>query len=156
MKNLLSALVLLLLLHVTFIQDATAQMDLETMQEVFEDMADNVKKDGNSFEIQYKGLVLLAITDPASNRMRIILPIVEVKELKKKQLAECMEANFDRALDVKYALYNEVVWSVFAHPLEELTEEQLEDAVNQVYNAGVTFGGSYTSTNLVFGGGSEE
>lgn len=126
------------------------------MEEVFEDVADNVKKDGNSFEIQYKGLVMLCITDPKSNRMRIILPIVEEKDLKKKQLEECMEANFDRALDVKYALYNEVVWSVFAHPLEELTEEQLADAVDQVYNAAVTFGGSYTSTNLVFGGGSND
>ena len=64
-----------------------------------------------------------------------------------------MEANFDRALDAKYAIANGVLWSVFAHPLKELTKEQTIDAFNQVRNLVYNYGSSYTSTDILFGGG---
>ena len=63
-----------------------------------------------------------------------------------------MVANFHSALDVKYALSDEIIWSVYVHPLKELSEEQVADAVKQVYTAAKTFGSSYSSTNLVFPG----
>ncbi len=67
-----------------------------------------------------------------------------------------MEANFHSALDVKYAISNDIVWSIFVHPLAELSEDQVEDAINQIFFSVVTFGTTYTSTNLTFPGSSEE
>ena len=64
-----------------------------------------------------------------------------------------LEANFDRALDAKYSIYQDVVWSVYTHPLGELTVEQFKDALNQVARLSQNFGGSYTSTDWIFGDG---
>ncbi|MEM7382181.1 MAG: hypothetical protein AAF361_13425, partial [Bacteroidota bacterium] len=87
-------------------------------------------------------------------RMRIISPIVEREQLEEDQLLNALVANFHSALDVKYALSDEIIWSVFAHPLKELSEHQVLDAIEQVYLAALTFGTSYSSTNLVFPGNS--
>jgi len=65
-------------------------------------------------------------------------------------MLECMEANFHTALDSKYAISNNILWSAFIHPLKELTERQLIDAVSQVYSAARTFGSSYSSGALSF------
>ena len=77
--------------------------------------------------------------------------VIHQDKLKKNQFIELLEAQFDRALDVKYAISNEVLWSAFIHPLKELTEEQVKDAMSQVYYAAYNFGGSYRSTELQFG-----
>ena len=63
-----------------------------------------------------------------------------------------LEANFDKALDPKYSIYKGVVWSAFTHPLSELTVEQFKDALKQVVRLADNFGGSFTSTDFVFGG----
>ena len=67
-----------------------------------------------------------------------------------------MVANFHSVLDVKYALSDEIIWSVYAHPLKELSELQVVDAIQQVYAAAITFGGSYSSTNMVFPGNTKK
>ena len=103
------------------------------------------------WQVKYKERLLTIITDPTHNRMRIITAIIEKKDIKKAQYAELLEAQFDRILDVKYALYNDVLWAAFIHPLKELTEEQVIDALSQVYYAANNFGGSYRSTDLQFG-----
>ncbi|MCH8319327.1 MAG: hypothetical protein IIA88_12705 [Bacteroidetes bacterium] len=46
-----------------------------------------------------------------------------------------------------------MLWSIFVHPLKELTQSQLIDAISQVFYAAHNFGGSYRSTNLQFGSG---
>mgnify|MGYP000279780697 CR=1 FL=1 len=67
-------------------------------------------------------------------------------------MLNALVANFHSVLDVKYALSDEIIWSVYAHPLQELSELQVVDAIQQVYAAALTFGSSYSSTNLVFPG----
>ena len=79
--------------------------------------------------------------------------VIEESKLKEEDLKTMMEANFDRALDAKYALSNGVLWSVYAHPLKELQKEQLIDAIYQVKNLVNNYGTSYTSTDFIFGGG---
>ena len=68
----------------------------------------------------------------------------------KKFLRKSLEANFHSALDVKYAISDDVMWSIFVHPLRELTENQLINALSQVYQAAETFGTSFSSTGLIF------
>ncbi len=98
---------------------------------------------------------LFVITDEAANRMRVMTPIIEEENLDTEDLKILLEANFNRALDAKYSLYQGFLWSSFTHPLQELTVEQLKDALKQVATLADRYGDSYSSTDLVFGGGSE-
>jgi len=96
------------------------------------------------------------VYDENANRMRIISPIVETKDLEEEQLLNALVANFHSALDVKYALSDEIMWSVFIHPLRELSTNQVLDAIDQVHAASATFGNTYSSTGLVFPGNTKK
>ena len=96
---------------------------------------------------------LLVVTDQYHNRMRIMTPIIAQDQLDKDELTRLLEANYDRALDAKYALSEGALWSVFTHPLKELTDEQFIGCVGQVATLADNFGTSYASGNLFFGGG---
>ena len=100
--------------------------------------------------------MLICIHDETANRMRIISPIVERSKLEEKELLNALVANFHSVLDVKYALSDEIIWSVYTHPLKELSDAQVVDAIQQVYAAALTFGGSYSSTNMVFPGNAKK
>ena len=93
------------------------------------------------------------ITDEKANRMRIICPIKDTSDLKKNQLKEAMQAHFHKALDTKYAIYDERIWSVYTHYLKELTAEMFLDAISQVFHGANNFGDSYSSSNLFFSAG---
>ena len=100
------------------------------------------------FEIDRNRFICLS--DKHHNRMRIISSIVEASKIDLAQMVRCMEANFHSALDTKYAISNGILWAVFIHPLKELTEAQVIDAISQVYSTVKTFGTTYSSSNLIF------
>ncbi len=128
-------------------------MDNSKLQEIIQKNADTVGGVMGNWKFIYKEVPMLCVTDEKNNRMRIISPITESKNLDKDLLLDSMTANFHSALDVKYAISNGILWSAYIHPLKELTEEQLENAISQVYYASKTFGTTFTSTALIFGGG---
>jgi len=64
--------------------------------------------------------------------MRIMTPVADEKGLDFEELHRLLSANFDRALDAKYAISNGTLWSAFTHPLAELTDEQFIGCVGQV------------------------
>ncbi|MCB0569361.1 MAG: hypothetical protein KDC66_06350 [Phaeodactylibacter sp.] len=99
--------------------------------------------------------VLLVLSDEQNNRMRIFTPIIEEKEIGPSQKERMLRANFHSALDAKYSIYEGYVVSVFTHPLRELSESQLLDAIHQVVNLADTFGTTYSSTELIFDGEGE-
>lgn len=135
-----------------------AQEDLGKMTNVkiwkllHEEMREVQGQMGN-WQFIYEEYPMMLITDAGANRMRIMTPVIEESQLNEVHYKLMLEANFDRALDAKYAIYNTIVWSVFTHPLEELKIEQLKDAISQVAELSKTFGTTYTSTDMVFGGG---
>ena len=96
---------------------------------------------------------MIVLTDSVNDRMRIIAPIVEASRLDEDLLLDCLTANFHSALDVKYAISDNILWSVYIHPLSPLSDEQVKSAVEQVFLAAATFGTSFSSTPLLFGGG---
>ena len=144
------AIVFLLVLFSFQAQGQT--MTSSKLLEIIEKEADTTAIQGNSVRFLFNETMLICIYDENANRMRIISPIVERGKLGEEELLNALVANFHSVLDVKYALSNEIVWSVYAHPLKELTELQVIDAIQQVYAAALTFGGSYSSTDLVFPG----
>ena len=99
------------------------------------------------------GKVLRVITDEKANRMRIISPIVKSDEIKKETLYRLMQANFDTALDARYAIAKGIVWSSYLHPLKPLSDKEFITAVGQVVNLVETYGSSFSSGLLFFGGG---
>ena len=125
------------------------------MDTVFKKEATEVEGEPGVWQLMYGGRLLLAVTDSSANRMRIFTPIIETKDLEPGQKEKMLEANFHSALDAKYSLYQGYVMSVFTHPLKELTEHQLMDAMRQVVSLADTFGSSYQSMELIFGGGQE-
>lgn len=125
-------------------------MNNEKLDEVIDSISDTIQGANGSWQFLVEGLPILCITDERNNRMRFVAPISEVKEVSEEQLKACMEANFHSALDVRYAIADDILWVAYIHPLRELRTEQAMDAIAQVYNAVLTFGTTYSSTHLVF------
>lgn len=103
----------------------------------------------------YKDQVILIITDESHNRMRIISPVAETSTMDEPLLKLLMEANFNRALDARYALNGEYLWSAFIHPLAELGDGFFIQALDQVATLSINYGSSYSSGEFIFGGGED-
>ena len=147
----------LLLLLLCFSFSAVSQnMTVEKLGEIITQSADSITTNGNSWNFNFKDRVLICIADKEANRMRIISPIAERKQLNNELILNSLVANFHTALDVKYAISDEILWSVFTHPLKELSIQQVEDAISQVYYANITFGSTFSSTTLSFPGNTKK
>ena len=96
---------------------------------------------------------IFVLSDDSHDRMRIMAPIGELKDLDAKVLQLLLEANYDRALDAKYALRGKEVWSVSVHPLATLAPDDFASFLDQVVRLVKNTGSSYASSDLVFGGG---
>ena len=108
------------------------------------------------WQITYDNMQVLIITDEKANRMRIITQITDVKELTKEHLYRLMQANFDSALDARYAIAKDAIWSTFLHPLGSLTEKDFYSGLAQVITLATTFGSSFSSGALMFNGGDSQ
>jgi len=117
---------------------------------IFKNTAKLIHDQLGNWEFEIDTTRFICLTDEYHNRMRIISPITESANVTQDQMLKCMEANFHTALDVKYAISNGILWAAFIHPLKELTQKQVIDAVGQVFSASKTFGSTYTSGNLFF------
>ncbi|MGR8919196.1 MAG: type III secretion system chaperone [Gammaproteobacteria bacterium] len=99
------------------------------------------------------GRALMIITDEKHDRMRIMGHVTAAEALDEALLTRTMQANFDTALDARYAIARNTLWSVFVHPLSTLSERDFLLGLGQVVNLANTFGSSYSSGLLSFGGG---
>jgi len=127
-------------------------MTNEELEEIFTKKVDTISGYPGYWEMIHKKRQLLCITDVDHNRMRIISPIVQTSLLDKDLLLDALTANFHSALDVKYAISKDVLWSVFIHPLKELSAGEAESAIEQVINAANNFGTTFSSTEMIFRG----
>ena len=125
-------------------------MTNKELDEIIKNISTVIRGRYGNWEFEIDATQFICLTDEYHNRMRIISPITEITEISSEQILKCMEANFHTALDTKYAISNGVLWSVFIHPLKELSQKQVIDAISQVYSSVRTFGTSYSSSNLIF------
>ena len=93
---------------------------------------------------------MVVMTDTQADRMRILTQVAEIEDVTAEQLAECLKANYDRALDARYCVNQGALWSAFIHPLRDLTPELFFSAVSQVYNTRQSFGTDYSSGGIIF------
>ena len=151
MKALLSTLLLIFSLSI-FSQNMTN----EKLGAIINESSDQVEGESGRWQFSINDIVFVVLTDSTNNRMRIISPIAQMAAVEDKFIKAALIANFHSALDVKYAISDDILWSAFIHPLRELTDMQVKDAISQVYFANVNFGTTYASTSLVFPGKESE
>lgn len=148
MKNLKGILVLFILAFTSSMQ--SQNMTNDKLGKIIYVLADTVVGDLGNWQFVIEDRLFVCITDENNNRMRIMTPIIEQKELSAEDMVKVMEANFHTALDARYALSNELLWSCFIHPLKELGKEEVISAISQVRMAALTYGTTYTSSELIF------
>lgn len=146
MKN-----VILLLFIVPFCM-FSQNMDNIKLKTIYTSVSDSIQGDLGNWQFYIKEVPIISVTDENYNRMRIISPIIDSNSLNDELIKAALVANFHTALDVKYAVSDGILWSVFIHPLKELSDAQVKDAVSQVYKANINFGTTFSSTSLVFPG----
>ena len=101
---------------------------------------------------EFKGPVVV-VTDAGNNRMRIMIALKKADKISPAELLRLSQANFDTALDARYAIAQGLLWSTFIHPLSELHEKQFIAGIGQTVNAATSYGTSYSSGLLSYGGG---
>ncbi len=109
--------------------------------------------DGTVVSFNVKGRELVLIYDVDADRMRVVTPIVPVFNVAESSYKRMLQANYDAALDARYAVANELIWAVFIHPLSSLTDDDFVSGIVQTYTTAETFGSSYSSGAFIFGGG---
>ncbi len=131
-------------------------LTLEEMGEVVQRLDPEAQGGDNYWRFTIEGVRLTLISDEGHDRLRVIAAIAPADQLSPEQIYRCLQANFDSALDARYAIAQGVLWGAFIHPLESLDREDLISGVGQTVNLVLSFGTTYSSGGLVFGGGDSQ
>lgn len=143
---------ILLILITSSFTTYSQNMSIQKLDSIFKAATDNLESKNSRWSFVINEVPFMAIADSTHNRMRIISPITEAIKLNEELKTAALMANFHTALDIKYTISNDILWSAYIHPLKELSEEQVIDALSQVYYGNVNFGTTFSSTSLVFPG----
>ncbi len=152
-KMLIATLCLLGSVQIGAKPEANVIMDNARLAKLIKRIDPEVKGEAGYWYLQVKDKTVQVITDEKANRMRIIIPVAESSGLNQQALYRLMQANFDSALDARYAIAKGVVWSTFIHPLNSLTDHDFLLGLGQVVNLVDTYGTSFSSGALQFQGG---
>lgn len=129
------------------------RMTLDRLADILLVLDSGVRRAGPTFELTIDDVPVLIITDEAADRMRAMVPIRLAEDIDLKEWQRLMQANFDSALDARYAVAQGRLWSVFIHPLSPLEKDQLISGIAQTVNVAQTYGSLYTGGAMQFGGG---
>ncbi|MBN3882507.1 MAG: leucine zipper domain-containing protein [Nostoc sp.] len=92
-----------------------------------------------SWQVDTSTFRLLVLLSEDNTWLRVLLPIVPIQQAK-PFLEQFLEANFDDTQEVRYALYEGVVWGVFQHNRSTLVSADLSNAISRLvslYQAGL-------------------
>ncbi|WP_193197523.1 hypothetical protein [Nostoc sp. MG11] len=84
-----------------------------------------------SWQVDTPNFRLLVLLSEDNTWLRVLLPIVPAQEAQ-PFLGQLLEANFDATQEVRYALYEGVVWGVFHHNNETLVSADFFNAINRL------------------------
>ncbi len=132
-------------------------MTLEKMNEIITAIDENATRPSDAaWQFKLVGIPLMVVTDQKNDRMRVMVPIRKAEEMTKEELMRIAQANFDSALDARYAVANGLLWAVYIHPLRALYDRQFISALAQTATTAATYGKTYSSGAFVFGGGDSQ
>ena len=107
----------------------------------------------NGIELTIEDIPVLVVMAPNADRMRAMVPIASVEDVTPEEMNRMMQANFDTALDARYAVAQGRVWGIFMHPLGALERAEFLSGLAQTVNLARTYGTLYSGGAQVFGGG---
>lgn len=128
-------------------------MTLQRLDEIVRTLDPDAESHGAMWQLTINNLQILIITDQANDRMRALAPVRDTDDLSAEDLTRMMQANFDTALDARYAIARGTVWATFIHPLRPLEKDQLISGLGQVVNLTQSYGTLYSGGAMSFGGG---
>ncbi|MEM6898637.1 MAG: hypothetical protein AAF583_02540 [Pseudomonadota bacterium] len=128
----------------------------ERLGAVIQQIDTNAIARGNGYIFRVGERDMMTVFDENADRMRVISPIISAEDLPPELLERMLQANYDAVLDARYAIANGQVWAVFIHPLSSLTDDQLLSGIAQTAIAVETFGTTFTSGIVTFGGGDSQ
>lgn len=134
-------------------QSSEPPMSMVRMAEIIRAIDPEAQAAGNAIQFVIDDIPLFVVADPVADRMRAMVPIRSAEGLAADELMRLMQANFDTALDARYAVAQGRLWGVFIHPLSPLEKDQLLSAFIQTINVARTYGQSYSGGALSYGGG---
>ena len=132
---------------------AAAPMTAERLIRIAFEIDPDANLVNNTVELSIEDIPVLLVLAPAADRMRAMVPISSADGLSQADLLRISQANFDSALDARYAVAQGRLWSVFIHPLAPLERDQFLSGLVQTVNLARTYGQTYTGGASVFGGG---
>ncbi len=135
------------------VEPSPGPMSNARLARIFASLDPSAQKAPNYWEFEVAGVQIVVLTDENADRMRIVAPIAPASTVTGDRAVRLLQANFDSALDARYAIARNMVWSAFIHPLSSLTEDELQNGVAQVVGCAKSYGTTYNSGALVFGGG---
>lgn len=128
-------------------------MTAERLGELIRRIDEDATASGPTWTFRVADLEVTVIYDVDADRMRIIIPIGPAEDIPIEELVRVMQANFDSALDARYAIANDMLWGTFIHPLSELSDEEFLVGLGETANVVLTYGTTYSSGLFIFGGG---
>lgn len=137
-------------------QEAEAPMTLPRLGEIIQTLDPEAQLSGTSFRLVIDDVPVLIITDPNADRMRAMVPIRDAADMTQDEVVRVLQANFDSALDARYAVAQGRLWAVFIHPLSPLERDQFISGLGQTINIAKTYGSLYTGGAMQFGGGDSQ
>lgn len=128
------------------------KMTLARLVELIRAAGTDVEASGSAVQFLYDQAPMLCVWDAAHDRMRILTPVIADSALRDEDRRLLLEADFHSALDARYATSGGVLYAVFIHPLSPLTDEEVRSAMRQVAALRKTYGSTYSSGEVFFGG----
>lgn len=132
---------------------AEPPMTFKRLEAILTAIDENAERRNFSFRLKIEEVPILVVTDPLANRMRAMVPVRPASELSGEDLLRVMQANFDTALDARYAVAQGMLWAVYIHPLKELERKQLISGLVQTINIARTYGVTFSGGAAIFGQG---
>jgi len=145
--------VILLLTALDAVQAEQSPMNNERLGALISRIDENAEGGAGFWRATVAGRDIMVITDEAADRVRIISPVTASNDLDAALMLRILQANFDTALDARYAIAQGVLWTLYLHPLGALNDVQFLNGINQVINLAATFNTTFSSGELSFGGG---
>ena len=146
-------LALLFAANITMAQTSEPQMTVERMGKIIRSLDEDAQSNGTSFQMTIQDVPALIITDTQNDRMRILVPIRAAVDMTPEEVLRVLQANFDTALDARYAIARGKLWATFIHPLSFLEKNEFISGLGQTINLAKTYGTLYSGGALSFGGG---
>ncbi len=132
-------------------QQANPITDYASLRKFIQRWSNDVNEQPGRWFFRVHDTPVTVLADEQHNRMRVISPVAAAAEIDPDKLRKMLEANFDRTLDARYAIWKGQVWAAYLHPLAELSEKQFHTGVEQVVNLRLNYGTTYSSADIRFG-----